>query len=298
MKIKPKVFAHGCYIGGTGYNHHTRDFFRPLSKLIDLKVRNFTIGESWVGMNNEPHNNEPYINQIDKKLLYLQTLNNNNNNRSNYSIYSNYNNEFKHNVNLILGETNHHYYYDSYEGPKIAYNVWESTTQPIPFFNKLLEYDQIWVPSKWQAECTVAQGADSNKVKVVPEGVDTSIFKPNLNKPKRDKLQFLIIGRWEYRKYTTELIQTFNKVFKDIDNVELILIVDNKYAQDGLNNTQERLKHYKLNTDKIKVISYLPRKEYIIAIATIDITMGYQKRLLFETRESSGHTIGLVGQRR
>ena len=24
-------------------------------------------------------------------------------------------------------ETNHHYYYHNYKGPKIAYNVWEST---------------------------------------------------------------------------------------------------------------------------------------------------------------------------
>jgi hypothetical protein len=28
----PKIFAHGSYIGNTGYNNHTREFFRHLSK--------------------------------------------------------------------------------------------------------------------------------------------------------------------------------------------------------------------------------------------------------------------------
>ena len=40
---KPKVYVHGSYIGTTGYNQHTRDFFRELSKHLPLKIRNFTI---------------------------------------------------------------------------------------------------------------------------------------------------------------------------------------------------------------------------------------------------------------
>ncbi len=70
----PKVYAHASYIGTTGYNNHTRDFFRHLSKYIDLKVRNFTIDKNWEWPNNEPHNKENYIKEIDKKLLIEQTL--------------------------------------------------------------------------------------------------------------------------------------------------------------------------------------------------------------------------------
>ena len=71
MKKIPKVFAHTSYIGQGGYNQHTRDFFRHLSKLIDIKVRNFTIGNSWLGIDktDEPHNDETYINDVDKKIL-------------------------------------------------------------------------------------------------------------------------------------------------------------------------------------------------------------------------------------
>ena len=64
-----KVYAHASYIGTTGYNNHTRDFFRHLSKHINLKVRNFTIGEQWEGLNNEPHNKEPYLIDLDKYII-------------------------------------------------------------------------------------------------------------------------------------------------------------------------------------------------------------------------------------
>jgi len=70
----PKLYAHCSYIGTTGYNNHTRDFFRELSKYLQLKVRNFTVGKTWVGNNDTPHDNEPYINDIDKSILYKQRL--------------------------------------------------------------------------------------------------------------------------------------------------------------------------------------------------------------------------------
>ena len=148
----PKVYVHASYVGTSGYNNHTRDFFRHLSKFIDIKVRNFTVGKNWNGNDiDEPHNDEPWISNIDKKLLIEQTLFNTDGSRSEYPLYKNHPNDFKHNVNIVLNETNHYYYYDNYNGPKIAYNVWESSEQPSEFFKKLLEYDEVWVPSKWQA---------------------------------------------------------------------------------------------------------------------------------------------------
>ena len=53
--MKLKVFGHGAYIGTTGYSNHTRDFFRHLSKYVDIKVRNFTIGKTWEEYNEHPH---------------------------------------------------------------------------------------------------------------------------------------------------------------------------------------------------------------------------------------------------
>ena len=141
--MKPKVLAHCSYIGTGGYNNHSRDFFRHLSKLIDVKVRNFTIGDSWKGLVDECHNGERYINDTDKKILNQQTLWDDQSKglRSDHNIYPNYKNDFQHNINIILSETNHHFFYDNYRGPKIGYNVWESTLQPEGLLNKWKEFD-------------------------------------------------------------------------------------------------------------------------------------------------------------
>lgn len=45
-----KILAHIPFIGTTGYANHARSFFTALNKYHTVKVRNFTIGNSWVGM--------------------------------------------------------------------------------------------------------------------------------------------------------------------------------------------------------------------------------------------------------
>jgi autotransporter strand-loop-strand O-heptosyltransferase len=266
--MEPKVFVHTSYIGITGYNNHSRDFFRHLSKLIDIKIRNFTVGKNWSGYWDEAHNNEPYINDVDKKLLVKQSLweNKAERIRNDWELYPNYKNSFDHNVNLILSETDHHYFYDNYKGPKIGYNVWESTEQPNDFFEKWKTFDQMWVPSQWQAECTINQGADPNKVKVVPEGVDTSTFYPedvDHEDYNDGRFKFILFGRWDYRKSTKEIIESFLSTFTKDEPVDLILSIDNPYSGDGCNTTEERLEKYGFNDDRLKIKHFPSREDYI-----------------------------------
>jgi len=266
---KPKIYAHGSYVGTTGYANHTRDFFRHLSKHTDVKVRNFTIGKEWNWPSDEPHEGNPYILDIDKKLLHEQTLWNSDRTRTDHRIYQNHGEDFKHDVNIVLEETNHHFFYDGYIGPKIGYNVWESTEQPTEFFNQLLEYDQIWVPSKWQRECTIKQGADPDQVKVVPEGVDVNTFYPEDPQTVLDyvdgRFKFVLFGRWDYRKSTKEIIETFLKEFKSNEPVDLIVSIDNPWGKDldGFTTTEDRLKNYGLIDSRIKIKNFPSREDYI-----------------------------------
>jgi autotransporter strand-loop-strand O-heptosyltransferase len=266
---QPKIFGHGPYVGTTGYNNHTRDFFRGLSKHFPLKFRNFTVGKSWNGMNDEPHNGEKYLTNQDKEILYSQTVFDNDHNLVDKRMYTQYGEDFDHNVNLILMETNHHYFYQSYIGPKIGYNVWESTEQPEGFFNQWKTFDQLWVPSKWQAECTIKQGADPERVKVVPEGVNTNTFYPEDPVTKLDyvdgRFKFILFGRWDYRKSTKEIIETFLKEFDPSEPVDLILSIDNLWGKDmdGFETTEERLKNYNLVDDRLKIKHFPSREDYI-----------------------------------
>jgi autotransporter strand-loop-strand O-heptosyltransferase len=268
-----KIYGHGSYIGNTGYNQHTRDFFRHLSKHAQIKFRNFTVGNTWDGMSSEPHNNEPYLNDVDKKLLFQQVLWNTDKTRSDYKMYEDDSKEFFPDLNIVLCETNHHLFYDDYYGPKIAYNVWESTLQPEGYFNKLKEFDELWVPSKWQRQMTIDQGYDANKIKVVPEGVDVNTFYPETTSHKLTsdgRFKFFLAGRWDYRKSIKEIIETFLKTFDKNEPVDLIISVDNPFSNDGLNSTEERLKHYRMEDDRIKILHFPPREEYIKLLKSTD----------------------------
>jgi autotransporter strand-loop-strand O-heptosyltransferase len=263
---KPKLYIHGSYIGNTGYNQHTRDFFRELSKKLQLKVRNFTVGKTWDGYNETPHDKESYINEIDKSILYEQVLWNNEGGRDNYKIYPNTSKEFTPDLNIVLCETNHHLFYDGYNGPKIAYNVWETTEQPEEFFNKLKDFDELWVPSKWQRDVTITQGYDPNKIKVVPEGVDVHTFYPKEETHELTsdgRFKFFLAGRWDYRKSTKEIIETFLKTFDKDEPVDLIVSIDNPFSGDNLETTENRLKHYGLEDERIKIVHFPNREDYI-----------------------------------
>jgi autotransporter strand-loop-strand O-heptosyltransferase len=265
---QPKIFGHGPYVGTTGYANHTRDFFRGLSKYYPLKFRNYTVGKNWTGMNDEPHNGEEYLTDNDKEILHTQTFFVDGE-RTDKPMYTNYGEDFTHNINIILMETNHYYYYDNYQGPKIGYNVWESTRQPEGFFNKWKEFDQMWVPTQWQAECTIKQGADPEKVKVVPEGVDVSTFYPEDPQTTLDyvdgRFKFIHFGRWDYRKSTKEIIETFLKEFDSSEPVDLILSIDNPWGKelDGYETTEDRLEGFTLKDPRLKIKHFPSREDYI-----------------------------------
>jgi autotransporter strand-loop-strand O-heptosyltransferase len=266
MKI-PKIFAHTSYIGTTGYNNHARDFFRELSNTFKIKVRNFTVPKYFSGWSDEPFNNEDYLQDIDKKMLTSLSLWETDDKLIDKEIYTKFGNEFNHNVNIILSECNHHYFYQQYDGPKIGYVVWETTRYPDQFFQKLQECDQLWVASNWQRDCVIEQGMEASKVKVVPEAVDGNTFKPNSKAtlPEYDdgRFKFLIFGRWDYRKSTKEIMEAFFQEFSEDEPVDLVVSIDNLFARDGFETTEKRLEHYNLLNPRVKVKHFPTREEYI-----------------------------------
>ena len=269
-----KIKAHTSFIGTTGYNNHAQSFFKTLSKYTPVEVRNFTVGKSWTNYSDEPHNGEPYLDNTLKTMLVQQSLWDHNKRLSDYPIYKKWHNPGKPDINLVLNETNHHYFYQDYQGYSIAYNVWESTLQPEAFFNRLLDFNELWVPSKWQRDCTVAQGYPADKIFVIPEGVDSDLFFPEeVSHPltSNGRFTFSIFGRWDYRKSTKELIETFLSEFSKDEPVDLILSIDNPYSGDGLSSTEERLAHYNFTDDRLKVLHLPPREEYIKLLKSTNV---------------------------
>jgi len=280
------VKGHTSFIGHTGYNAHARDFFTALSYKVDLKIRNFTVGKSWKGSLgpknsngrfNDPHKNELYLSEYQRNLICEQTLYCNENEPGRYGAnicdYEINDGKYKKHdesktINIILSETDHHYFHclEKYKGIKIAYNVWESTRYNDKFFELLKKYDQFWCTSEWQKQCIINQGYPSDKVFVVPEAVDGNIFNPyNISDESYadNRFKFLLFGRWEYRKATQEIIETFLKTFKKNEPVDLMISVENEFSSDGLKTTENRLNHFNLKDDRIKNLSFVQRSDYI-----------------------------------
>ena len=269
------ILAHTSFIGTTGYANHAQSFFIALDKLNPLKVRNFTVGKSWKGYNNTPHDNEPYITPQIKKILFQQTLLENDK-TFDYPIYS-YSNDFNPDINIILNEHDHYYFYENYNGYNIAYNVWECTKYEDNFFNQLKKFDELWVPTQWQKDISIKQGYPENKIFVIPEGVNGKLFKPPSMRKKKGKFQFVIVGRWDHRKGVKDSIEGFLKAFPDNKDVELLLNVENPFPVDGLNSTEERLKYHGLEDNRIKILKFLTRKEYIKLLQNSDVLISCAK---------------------
>ena len=248
-----KIIGHCSYLGYTGYANHSRAFFRRLNNHIPVRVRNF----AWV-------KNFEDLDQLDNQLVIKQIWK-----ESPYEFGSPYSkHELDQILNIILLETNHMWYFEEYDEPTIAMNVWEVTQQPAEFFKQWVKYLQLWVPTHWQKQCTIEQGCPEDRIKVVPEGVDGTVFFPGepelkLREYKDNRFKFMIFGRWDYRKATTETIRAFLNTFKRSEPVDLIISVDNPFPADGMKSTEQRLKHFKFTDDRIKVLHFPSHREYV-----------------------------------
>lgn len=71
-------------------------------------------------------------------------------------------------------------------------------------------------------EKLVAQGADPDKIKVVPNGVNTAKFSPNPKVP--DELRILAVGRFTEKKGPQHTIRAFHRVLQKFPNATLTMV--------------------------------------------------------------------------
>lgn len=249
------IKCHGSYLGSTGFNNHTRGFFRGLSKYAKVYVRNFTVDKD----------QDKYLSDQDRKILSEQTLWSSHKSittRMDYPFSWNksyLDNDVGEKINLITAENNHYYFYDTYYGPKIAFTMWESDTYNKNFLNIIKNYDSNIVLTKWQKECLIRQGVEESKIDIVHEGIDSDCYP--VEQEKSDKFKFFLAGKWGFRKAIKETIECFLKTFENINDVELHITVDNAYP--SWIPTEERLRKHNLISPKIVIHNFPNRADYL-----------------------------------
>src|SRR5262249_59817444 len=92
---------------------------------------------------------------------------------------------------------------------------------PLPFQGA----DRVWPMSRWGHELLEANGVPADRIRVVPEGVDTARFVPASGADsRRDGVyRFLCVGKWEARKGTADLVRSFDAEFHWSEPIELVM---------------------------------------------------------------------------
>lgn len=117
----------------------------------------------------------------------------------------------------------------SYPHTTACWNVWETTQLPVSQKQLCEAADYIWTPSCWGRQNVIGNGFNPEKVSIVPQGVDSDFFTPG---PKYSgNFRFLMVGKWEERKFQDGLVKAFAAEFHPGERVELVLHAHNPYIQ-------------------------------------------------------------------
>ncbi|MFN8362071.1 MAG: glycosyltransferase [Candidatus Kapaibacterium sp.] len=123
-----------------------------------------------------------------------------------------------------------HQWPPSEEEPKgakwVIQQPWEFTALRKDFVELFNRADEIWTPSNYSRTAFIDSGVDSNKVQIVPNGVNPTIFTPHgsrLEVSTKKRFKFLFIGGTIYRKGIDILLQAYATTFTAKDDVCLII---------------------------------------------------------------------------
>jgi glycosyltransferase involved in cell wall biosynthesis/Tfp pilus assembly protein PilF/SAM-dependent methyltransferase len=111
-------------------------------------------------------------------------------------------------------------------GALVVIQPWEYGSVPAAWVEQSANVDEFWVPSPLVRSMYVNSGIAPQKVRVVPNGVDTKKFRPNVAPLKlqtKKKFKFLFVGGTIYRKGPDVLLEAFAQTFTAKDDVCLVI---------------------------------------------------------------------------
>lgn len=137
---------------------------------------------------------------------------------------------------------------------KIGRTMFETATLPSHLVQHAVTMDEVWVPTEFNKESFANSGVPREKIFVVPQGINTSVFDPTKHQPLKltdvggqlvtgrdhgnDKFVFLSVFKWETRKGWPLLLDAFLNEFKVDEAVELHIITHPFMQPPGTDLTQ------------------------------------------------------------
>lgn len=104
---------------------------------------------------------------------------------------------------------------------------WEFGSLPERWIYQMNRYvDQVWVPTQFVRDCYINSGLLPDKIRVVPNGVDTQAFHPQatpITLATQKKFRFLFVGGSISRKGVDLLLNAYTASFTAADDVCLVI---------------------------------------------------------------------------
>lgn len=130
-----------------------------------------------------------------------------------------------------IGLTIRHHWPPNFHQPaqgKLAVILpWEYGAVPRRWIRAIREnVDELWVPSAFVRQVLIEGGAPAERIRVIPNGVDTSIFRPGgpqWKPPAARGFVFLFVGGAIRRKGVDLLVEAYGRAFSSRDDVSLVV---------------------------------------------------------------------------
>ena len=242
-----KINIYGSLLGITGYDLHTRQLFNALYKLNPDTKLEVPLPPDWVQQVNDAE-----LNALTKEPR-------------------------KSDVTISISQPQFWRLHMNNCEKFVGFLVWEGDKIPKYWIEYLMDenVDQLWVPSVHTQKAIYRTFADifknikgkentekyyknleivDKKIKIVPHGVDLSIFKPQETK-RSDKFTFICNKGWrggmEDRGGVGYVLKAFCEEFKKDENVRLLLKLNPTYLNPQL--LKQKLDELKLPEDRPKI---------------------------------------------
>jgi glycosyltransferase involved in cell wall biosynthesis/predicted SAM-dependent methyltransferase/Tfp pilus assembly protein PilF len=108
----------------------------------------------------------------------------------------------------------------------IIMQPWEYSKFPERFVNIFKQADELWTPSNYSRQAFINSGIESDKVQIIPNGIDPKLFTPigeTYKLETKKKFKFLYVGGTTYRKGFDILLKAYTMAFKNSDDVCLVV---------------------------------------------------------------------------
>ncbi|MFC0418145.1 glycosyltransferase family 4 protein [Cytobacillus solani] len=130
----------------------------------------------------------------------------------------------------------------------IGLTMFECNRLPMGWEHSCNQMDEIWVPSMFNYHTFIHSGVQPQKLKVMPLGVNTNIYRPGvspLNINGKRSFSFLIMSSsgWDARKGYDVLLQAFVEEFSEEEDVCLIIKI-RASSQEEIRQQQERVNQF------------------------------------------------------